>query len=356
MIIELCSVCHVSEPAAALRGWFSCSGSHNWGRCPQPTYQIPEFVPGIKGRTREIFIGRAHVKSALRRKSSRSLCSDATLLLLIMVARRKVIHPGSAQLPRRRSDLADLGNCVGTSFLCQYCKPGTHRVASFRTLLIRRYSTGEPPERLQLARCAAAALGFLHMWPRPRWRHISDPLSENVSSKNYKNLFRKGLLRNPSLSSAIRNLKKGKLGKIWLYLVALHPSDSRFSPSLSIPWQNVRVKELDEHKQGKLLNFPSHKPNKPLTWVVKLGMSITVTEFPQLAHIESSKTSSALTGSEPRQTRVGEAASQRESAEGGKRSEPQKVTWWSVVGTSRNILSYFCSFWAVRTCERCLRA
>lgn len=42
-------------------------------------------------------------------------------------------------------------------------------------------------------------------------------------------------------------------------------------------------------------------------------MSTTVTEFPQLAHTESSNTNSVRTGSEPRLTHLQESGSQRSS-------------------------------------------
>lgn len=56
------------------------------------------------------------------------------------------------------------------------------------------------------------------------------------------------------------------------------------------------------------------KLQSPLfTWVERLDMSITVTEFPQLAHTESSNTNSVRTGCEPRLTHPWESAFQRSS-------------------------------------------
>lgn len=53
-------------------------------------------------------------------------------------------------------------------------------------------------------------------------------------------------------------------------------------------------------------------------------MSMTVTEFPQLAHTESSNTNSARTGSEPRFTHLQESGSQR-SSEGKKNTQVNKT-------------------------------
>lgn len=56
-------------------------------------------------------------------------------------------------------------------------------------------------------------------------------------------------------------------------------------------------------------------------------MSMTVTEFPQLAHTESSNTNSVRTGSEPRLTHLRESGSQRSSGgEGKKHNCEQKGT------------------------------
>lgn len=51
-------------------------------------------------------------------------------------------------------------------------------------------------------------------------------------------------------------------------------------------------------------------------------MSMTVTEFPQLAHTESSNTNSVRTGSEPRLTHLQESGSQRSS--GKKKKNPKQ--------------------------------
>lgn len=59
-------------------------------------------------------------------------------------------------------------------------------------------------------------------------------------------------------------------------------------------------------------------------------MSMTVTEFPQLAHTESSNTNSVRTGSAPRLTHLQESGSQRSSGEEKKKTQnknaPLKTT------------------------------
>lgn len=56
-------------------------------------------------------------------------------------------------------------------------------------------------------------------------------------------------------------------------------------------------------------------PVSLFTCVLKLDISMTVTEFPQLAHTESSNTSSVRTGSVPRLTHLRDLGSQRSSEE-----------------------------------------
>lgn len=53
---------------------------------------------------------------------------------------------------------------------------------------------------------------------------------------------------------------------------------------------------------------------------------MTVTEFPQLAHTESSSASSVRTGSEPRLTHLEEVGSHRSSGEKGREMETLKNT------------------------------
>lgn len=75
-------------------------------------------------------------------------------------------------------------------------------------------------------------------------------------------------------------------------------------------------------------------------------MSMTVTEFPQLAHTESSNTNSVRTGSEPRLTHLQESGSQRSSGE-EKKNTKQKCTAqnYNSQGCKKTfkITGYYCS-------------
>lgn len=88
--------------------------------------------------------------------------------------------------------------------------------------------------------------------------------------------------------------------------------------------RNVRMASPARLKRGlrfqiRLQVFQQHREATPaaaaaLTWGERLACSITLTQLPQLAHTESSSTSSVRTGSEPRTTCLRDPASQRSPA------------------------------------------
>lgn len=88
-------------------------------------------------------------------------------------------------------------------------------------------------------------------------------------------------------------------------------------------WEDSR--RLEALVREEELNCASCK-RPSFTWDARLDLSMTVTALPQLAHTESSSTSSVRTGREPRLIRLWESASQRSPTERASKLPSTSVT------------------------------